>query len=51
MIVGPTESSPAEGKISLESCVGSALMGHKEGDEVDVKAPAGVIKYQIVSVQ
>lgn len=51
MIVGPTESSPAEGKISLESCVGSALMGHKEGDEVAVKAPAGVIKYQIVSVQ
>ncbi|MCE5324722.1 transcription elongation factor GreA [bacterium] len=50
-IVGPTESSPAEGKISLESCLGSALMGHKQGDEVDVRAPGGVINYQIVSVQ
>ncbi|MHB9036759.1 MAG: transcription elongation factor GreA [Armatimonadota bacterium] len=49
-IVGPTESSPAEGRISLESLVGSALMGHKEGDEVAVRAPAGVIKYVVVSV-
>lgn len=50
-IVGPTESSPAEGKISLESCLGNALMGHKQGDEVAVRAPGGVINYQIVSVQ
>ena len=51
LIVGPAESSPADGKISQESCVGSALMGQKEGDIVLVQAPGGVIRYQIVSVQ
>lgn len=50
-IVGPAESSPAEGKISNESCVGSALMGQKVGDIVSVQAPGGVIKYKIVSVK
>lgn len=51
LIVGPAESSPAEGKISQESCVGSALIGQKAGDIVLVQAPGGVIQYQIVSVQ
>lgn len=51
IIVGPAESSPAEGKISQESCVGSALMGQKAGDIVNVQAPGGVIRYKIVSVQ
>lgn len=50
-IVGPSESSPAEGRISLESCVGSALMGHIVGDVVKVNAPGGVIQYEIVSVE
>lgn len=50
-IVGPAESSPAEGKISHESCVGDALMGRKVGETVTVQAPGGAIKYQIVSVQ
>ncbi len=50
-IVGQAESSPAEGKISLESCVGSALMGKKTGDTVEVNAPGGTIKYEIISVE
>ncbi len=50
-IVGSAESSPSEGKISHESCVGDALMGKKEGDVVSVQAPGGVIRYQIISVQ
>lgn len=50
-IVGTAESSPAEGKISHESCVGSALVGHKVGEVVSVQAPAGVIRYEIVSVK
>lgn len=50
-IVGPAESSPSEGKISHESMVGSALMGRKEGDVISVRAPGGVIQYQIVSVK
>jgi len=50
-IVGPAESSPAEGRISHESCVGEALMGRKTGETVIVQAPGGPIKYQIVAVQ
>lgn len=50
-IVGPAESSPSEGRISHESLVGSALMGRHPGDVVAVRAPGGVIKYQIVSVE
>jgi len=49
-IVSPAESSPAEGKISHESCVGEAVMGKKVGDIVTVQAPGGAIKYEIVSV-
>ena len=51
MIVGPAESSPAEGKISHESCVGEALLGKRMGETVIVQAPGGSIRYEIVSVQ
>ena len=34
-LVGPTEANPLEGKISNESPIGKALMGHKAGDEFD----------------
>lgn len=50
-IVGPAESSPAEGKISHESCVGEALLGKKVGEMVIVEAPGGSIKYEVVSVK
>ncbi len=50
-IVGSTESSPAEGKISHESCVGSALMDKNAGDTVLVQVPGGVVRYEIVSVK
>ncbi len=50
-IVGPAESSPAEGRISHESCVGEALMGKKVGDHVVVQAPGGPIKYEIIKVE
>ena len=49
-IVGSAESSPGEGKISHESCVGAALLGHKAGEIVAIMAPGGEIKYEIVSV-
>jgi transcription elongation factor GreA len=51
MIVGPPEANPSEGKISYESCVGSALMGGKAGDVVSVESPGGVFQYEIVSVE
>lgn len=50
-IVGPAESSPSEGRISHESCVGQELMGRKAGERVQVTTPGGVIHYEIVSVQ
>ncbi len=45
-IVGPAEADPGSGKISYESAIGRALMGHKVGDQVEVTTPNGS-KYQI----
>src|SRR5215831_14678943 len=44
-IVGAAEANPREGKISNESPLGSALLGHKVGDKVKVAAPAGELKF------
>lgn len=49
-IVGSNEVDPAQGKISHESPLGSAFMGKKKGDKIEIQAPAGKIKYEIVSV-
>lgn len=49
-IVGSAEADPYNGKISNESPVGSALIGGKAGDVVDVQVPDGVIKYEILSI-
>jgi len=49
-IVGTAEAAPLEGKISVESPVGRALMGHKVGDKVDVETPSGVVKLTIVTI-
>ncbi|HEY7737792.1 MAG TPA: transcription elongation factor GreA [Candidatus Limnocylindria bacterium] len=50
-IVGSAEAAPREGRISNESPVGVALMGHKKGDEVTVQAPAGPVSYTLVSIR
>jgi transcription elongation factor GreA len=49
-IVGSTEADPELSKISNESPVGSALMGHKAGDVVEVEVPGGKIQYQIIDI-
>jgi len=49
-IVSTAEADPTEKKISNESPVGKALMGHTIGDQVDVKVPAGTLKYKIEAV-
>ncbi len=49
-IVGPTETNPLERRISNQSPVGRALLGHRVGDIVDVKVPAGTLHYQIVNI-
>jgi len=40
-IVGPAEADPTAGRISFESAIGRALLGHRVGDEVEVQTPAG----------
>ncbi|HQD50495.1 MAG TPA: transcription elongation factor GreA [Defluviitaleaceae bacterium] len=49
-IVGSTEADPSEGKISNESPVGAALMGHKVGDVVEVEAPEGKLEFKVISI-
>lgn len=49
-IVGSAETDPSVGKISYESPLGKALMGHKVGDEVRVQAPAGMLAFRIVEI-
>lgn len=50
MIVGTLEANPTAGKISNESPVGRALLGHKAGDEVVVSSPVKVV-YKIKTVR
>ncbi|MCE5243639.1 MAG: transcription elongation factor GreA [Syntrophobacteraceae bacterium] len=50
-MVGPYESDVMDGKLSVESPVGRCLMGHYEGEEVTVYAPAGIRIYRILTVQ
>ena len=49
-MVGSTECELAQNKISNESTIGAALMGAKKGQVVEAQAPAGVIKYKIISI-
>jgi transcription elongation factor GreA len=51
LLVSPSEVNPADGKISIVSPVGKALMERSAGDEVEVKAPAGTIRFRIESVE
>ena len=50
-IVGSTEVNIAENKISNESPIGSALLGRKKGEIVDVDAPQGIVKFEILSIK
>ena len=49
-IVGTTEADPRKGKISNESPIGAALMGHKAGEKVDVHTPGGLLELEIVCI-
>jgi transcription elongation factor GreA len=50
-IVGATEADPIKGMISCESPLGVSFLGKKVDAEVEVKTPAGVVKYKIISIQ
>jgi len=50
-LLGPDESDPSKGSISILSPVAKAMLGKEEGDEIVVDAPRGKINYEIVSVR
>ena len=50
-IVGARESDPMNNRISNESPIGAALLGHKEGDEVEVEAPDGFIRLKVLEIR
>lgn len=49
-LIAPEEISPREGKISLSSPIGAALLNKVVGDEVEIKLPAGVKEYVISNI-
>lgn len=51
LIVGPAEANPREGRISDQSPLGKALLGHKAGDTVTVKAPDGEFIVHVLKVE
>lgn len=50
-IVGSAEANPGEWRISNESPMGKALLGKRVGDEVEVEAPAGLLKLRILEIK
>lgn len=50
-IVGAAEANPREGKISHESPIGAALLGHKKGDKVRARTPGGDVTFRIKRIQ
>lgn len=50
-LVGAQEADPRNGKISNESPIGKALLGHKAGDKVEATTPTGKLSFEIVSVE
>ncbi len=49
-LVSEEESDFDSGKISISSPVGKALLGKKKGDVVEIKAPVGTLRYQIIAI-
>ncbi len=49
-IVGAAEANPRDGKISNESPIGKAILGHRAGEEVQVEVPDGAFKVRILKI-
>ncbi|HTY45722.1 MAG TPA: transcription elongation factor GreA [Patescibacteria group bacterium] len=50
MLVSELEADYAQNKISVNSPVGAALLEHKENEEVEIKIPAGILRYKILKI-
>jgi transcription elongation factor GreA len=51
LVVGAKEADPRNGKISNESPIGRALMGHRPGETVLADTPAGQIQFKILQIE
>ena len=49
-LLSELEADFSRGKISITSPVGKALLGHKQGDVVEIKVPAGALRYKILKI-
>src|SRR5437868_9010219 len=50
-IVGPAEADPKAGRVSYESALGKALIGHRVGDEVEIKTPTAAYRIRITAIE
>lgn len=50
-VVGTVEADPLNGKISDESPIGTALMGRKEGETVEIQTPVDTTSYKVVDIK
>ena len=50
-IVGAAEADPEKGYISNKSPLGEALLGSRVGDDLEIKAPAGLLNFRVLAVQ
>jgi len=50
-LVGPYESNPEDGKISVTSPLGKALIGKEEDDYIKLKTPGGVQEFEILEIK
>ncbi len=50
-LVGQYESDPEDGKISVTSPLGKALIGNEEGDSIKIKTPGGVQEFEILEIR
>lgn len=49
-LVSELEADYAQGKISVTSPVGKALIGHKQGEIVEIRVPSGILKYKVLRI-
>ncbi len=50
-LLGPYESDPESGRISVTSPLGKALIGKEEGDDIKIKTPGGVQEFEILEIR
>ena len=50
-LVNAAEARPGTGRLSIESPVGQAIVGRRVGEEVEVKAPSGIVRFRIERIE